>query len=103
MMPQPVEFDFDLLATLARESPAEFARRRAELIHQAIATCHHPEEGIRMQSEIDVDRMKTAPGANTCREIADQLSVLVKRMSALVEEIDALPRPVCTTVPASGK
>lgn len=91
MMPQSVEFDFDLLATLAKESPAEFARRRAELIHQAIATCRHPEEGFRMQSEIDVERMKTAPGAKACQAIADRLSVLVKRMSALVEEIDALP------------
>lgn len=82
----PSEFDFDLMARLAREAPAEFAARRAELIQGAIARCHCPEEGYRLQGEIDAERLQTAPGKDTYCAMADKLSVLVKRMSALVAE-----------------
>ena len=56
-----------------------------------------------MQGEIDVDRLPTAPGANACLAIADQLNLLVGRMTALVEEIGSLQGPGGPTVSLSGK
>lgn len=85
-------FDFDLMARLARESPAEFARKREELILEAIAAFRYPEKGHRFQAEIDADRMRTPPGEKTCLAMAGRLSASLARMSDLLADIQALAK-----------
>lgn len=84
------EFDFDFMAKLAREAPAEFARRREEMILQAIHSFGKPELGHRIQSEIDVERMRTPPGEKTCLLLAAKMNASLERISGLLAEIRSL-------------
>lgn len=86
----PWEFDFDLMARLARENPAEFARKREELILVAIQSFRSPEQGHKFQFEIDSDRMRTPPGQKTFIAIAQRLSSTLNRMSSLLEDIQTI-------------
>lgn len=81
-MLQSSNFDFDLLARLAKEAPAEFALRRAALIREAVAACDNLAEGNRLQEEIDARRMEGAPGMETSLAIAAMLGSSVERMAA---------------------
>lgn len=85
-------FDFDLMARLAREAPAEFARKREELILSTIASFRSPEAGRRFQSEIDSDRVRTPPGEQTCLAIARKMSRSLGRMSDLLADIQSLAK-----------
>lgn len=91
-MAQQPAFDFDLMARLARESPAEFARKREELILQVIDSFRSPEAGHRFQSQIDSDRMRTSPGEQTCLAMAKRMSTSLGRMSTLLADIQTLAR-----------
>lgn len=91
MVPQ-VQFDFDLMVQLAREAPAEFARKREELILGAIAAFRSPEDGYRFQSEIDAERVRTAPGEQSCVAIAKRMAASLGKMSALLSDIQVLAR-----------
>lgn len=86
------EFDFDAMARLARESPAEFARRREEMILQAIHSFRKPELGQRIQSEIDLERMRTPPGEKTCLLLAAKMNASLERITRLLAEIRVLAR-----------
>lgn len=86
------EFDFDLMARLARESPTEFARRREELLLAAIESFRVPEQGRRAQFAIDAERMATAPGAETCVAIARRLGGLLVEMSRLLKDMQAVAK-----------
>jgi hypothetical protein len=87
-----VDFDFDLMVRLAREAPAEFARRREELILGTIATFRSPEAGHRFQLEIDAERMRSAPGEQTCLAIAKRMNASLRKMSALLADIQTLAK-----------
>lgn len=82
-----LDFDFDLMARLAKEDPAEFARRREALIAGLISTFRDPEEGWRMQSEIDMERVRTAPGEKTCLAMSRRMGELLGQMSNLFSDI----------------
>lgn len=85
-----VDFDFDLMARLAKEDPVAFARKREELIQDLISTFRHPEDGHRMQFEIDLERARTAPGEKTYIAMAKRLSLLLMQMSNLFADIQAI-------------
>lgn len=75
------EFDFDLMVRLAKENPAEFARKREELLLGAIASFSRPDEGRRAQFEIDMERMRTPPGEQTYAAMAGKLNLLLREMA----------------------
>lgn len=77
------EFDFDLMARLAKEDPAEFARRRELLIQQAIAAFPDPELGQRLQAEIDLERVCAPQGEKSYLALGRRMSGLLGQMSAL--------------------
>ncbi|MBS1190441.1 MAG: hypothetical protein H6R10_2233 [Rhodocyclaceae bacterium] len=91
-MSPPMDFDFDLMARLAKENPAEFARRREELIRNFIENSSNPEKGHRIQFQIDMERMRTAPGEQTYLAMARRLTFLLKRMSDLFGDIQTIAR-----------
>jgi len=86
-MSRPEEFDFDLMARLAKEDPSAFARKREALIQSAIDSCHHPEGARRLQFEIDAQRLCTSLGEKTYLQLAARVSWSAKRMAALVEDL----------------
>lgn len=86
------EFDFDLMARLARESPAEFASRREEILLEAIKAFRRPEDGRRIQAEIDAERLRTAPGEKTCVAIMQRMGSSLGRMSSLFADVHELAR-----------
>lgn len=83
-------FDFDLMARLAKEDPAEFARQREALIAGLISTFRDPEEGWKMQSEIDLERVCTAPGEQTYLAMGRRMTELLGQMSNLFSDIRSL-------------
>ena len=91
-MSSHMEFDFDLMARLAKENPAEFARKREELIRDFIDNSSNPEKGRRIQFEIDMERVRTAPGQQTYLAMAKRLSLLLGQMSDLFGDIQAFAR-----------
>lgn len=91
-MAAQLDFDFDLMVRLAKEAPAEFARKREELILRTIASFRCPEDGLRFQSEIDSDRIRTAPGEQTCLAIAKKMSLSLGKMSALLGDIQSIAK-----------
>jgi hypothetical protein len=84
------QFDFDLMVRLAREAPAEFARKREELILDAIASFRSPDEGHRFQSEIDSERLRSAPGEQAYLAIATKMAASLAKLSALLAAIQSL-------------
>ena len=91
-MSSRMEFDFDLMARLAKEDPAEFAKMREELIRDYIENSGNPEKGRRMQFEIDMERVRTPPGEQTYLAMAKRLSLLLGQMSDLFTDIQAIAR-----------
>lgn len=87
-----LNFDFELMARLAKESPAEFARKREELILQTIESFRCPEKGHRFQAEIDADRMRTPPGEKTYLAMADRMGSSLARMATLLGEIQSVAK-----------
>lgn len=85
-----MDFDFDLMTKLAKENPAEFARKRHELIENLISTFPDPEEGWRMQSEIDMERMRTSPGEKTYMAMGRQMCLLLGQISHLFSDIQSI-------------
>lgn len=83
------EFDFDLMARLAQENPAEFARKREELLRRAIESFRRPDEGRQVQFEIDMERMRTSPGEQTCVAMAGKLNLLLRQMADLFAGIQS--------------
>lgn len=82
-----LDFDFDLMARLAKEDPAEFARHREELIRDMIESFPNPEEGRRLQFEIDMERIRTPPGEKTFLAMAERLGLLLGQMATLFDDI----------------
>lgn len=91
-MSSQLDFDFDLMARLAKENPAEFARRREELIRDFIENSNNPERGHRIQFEIDMERVRTAPGEQTYLAMAKRLTLLLGQMSDLFRDIQTIAR-----------
>jgi hypothetical protein len=91
-MSSHMDFDFDLMARLAKENPAEFARKREELIRNFIENSSNPERGHRIQFEIDMERVRTPPGEQTYLAMARRLSLLLGQMSNLFSDIQAIAR-----------
>lgn len=91
-MSSQMDFDFDLMARLAKENPAEFARRREELIRDFIENSGNPEKGRRIQFEIDMERVRTPPGEQTYLAMAKRLTLLLGQMSDLFGDIQAIAR-----------
>lgn len=87
-----VDFDFDLMARLAKEDPAEFARKREELIRCFIEDSSNPEKGHRIQFEIDLERVRTPPGEQTYLAMAKRMSALLGQMADLFGQIQAIAR-----------
>lgn len=80
-------FDFDRMARLAAEAPAEFARARAKLIEQAILSFQIEEQGYRLQGEIDLHRMSHSLGEQTFQVLTGRIMDLVEQMRLLAEEL----------------
>ena len=91
-MSSQMDFDFDLMARLAQENPAEFARKREELIRDFIENSSNPEKGRRIQFEIDMERVRTPPGEKTYLAMAKRLGLLLGQMSDLFSDIQAIAR-----------
>lgn len=91
-MSSQMDFDFDLMARLAKENPAEFARKRTELIRDFIENSSNPERGHRIQFEIDMERVRTPPGEQTYLAMAKRLSLLLGQMSNLFRDIQTIAR-----------
>lgn len=87
-----MEFDFDLMARLAKENPTEFARKREQLIRDFIDNSSNPEKGRRIQFEIDMERVRTAPGQQTYLAMAKRLSLLLGQLSDLFGDIQTIAR-----------
>jgi len=85
-------FDFDLMAKLAKESPAEFARLRAILIDQAIGSFSDAVDGGELQGEIDLERVCCGHGAEASVALTKRLYGLVQQMNRLASELE---REVC--------
>lgn len=86
------EFDFELMARLAKEAPAEFAKKREEILLEAIESFRRPEQGHRIQSEIDAERLRNAPGEKTCMAIIQRMGSSLGRMSSLFGDIQEIAR-----------
>lgn len=91
-MSSQMGFDFDMMAKLAKENPAEFARKREELIRNFIDNSSNPERGRQIQFEIDMERVRTPPGKQTYLAMAKRLTVLLGQMSDLFGDIQVIAR-----------
>lgn len=81
-------FDFDLMAKLAQESPAEFARLRAMLINQAIGRFSDAAGGYELQGEIDLERMCHGQSTEASAALARRLYGLTQQMKCLVKYLE---------------
>ncbi|WP_150429923.1 DUF3135 domain-containing protein [Dechloromonas sp. CZR5] len=81
-------FDFDLMAKLAQESPAEFARLRAKLIDQSIGSFSNAVDGCELQGEIDLERVCRGQGAEASVALAKRLYGLIQQMKRLANELE---------------
>lgn len=75
------DFDFDTMAALARDYPLEFAKRRAQLIDLAIASCVNPEKGKTLQTRIDSYRADIPEGQDT------YVAIMAKGLGSLVGQL----------------
>jgi len=79
--------DVDQLIKLFNESPAEFAELREQLIHRSIRFFSDPEEGYRLQSEIDKTRYSCSVGQGSYDLLVRLIQERVKMLGMMVETL----------------
>lgn len=88
-MTQEIKFDFDKMAQLAVDAPAEFARLRDLLLQDAIQSFSTPENGAQLQAVIDIYRSSNPQGISCYAAIGLQLETMAAMLSRAVRQATA--------------